>query len=165
MMRHVPWIGLAALGVIGVGWRSWLQRRRYGSSGIFVFRSRDTGQRVRDAVVPLLIAVVVIQAMAYSLWPYTIAMKMLVRPFNVLGTVAIAGGIALLARAQLDLGASWRIGIEKGASPGVVTTGLYRWTRNPIFTAMCVALGGVTLLIPTWVSLATFAGCLMGVWL
>jgi protein-S-isoprenylcysteine O-methyltransferase Ste14 len=65
--------------------------------------------------------------------------------------------------AQLDLGASWRIGIEEGARPGLVVGGLYRVCRNPIFLAMLIALTGFTILVPTWLSLATLIGAAIGI--
>ena len=65
--------------------------------------------------------------------------------------------------AQLDLGASWRIGIEEGTSPGLVTTGLYRFCRNPIFLAILITLTGYTLLLPTRLSLALLLGTFLGV--
>jgi protein-S-isoprenylcysteine O-methyltransferase Ste14 len=70
------------------------------------------------------------------------------------------GGLALLVAAQLRLGASWRIGIEEGAAPGLVTDGLYRVCRNPIFLALLVTLAGYALLLPTWLSL----GLVVGAW-
>ena len=40
------------------------------------------------------------------------------------------GGLVLMVTAQLHLGASWRIGIEAGARPGLVTGGLYAVSRD-----------------------------------
>jgi protein-S-isoprenylcysteine O-methyltransferase Ste14 len=65
--------------------------------------------------------------------------------------------------AQLHLGASWRDGIEEGARPGLVTGGLYRYSRNPIFLALLVFLAGYTLLLPTLLSALMLAGAYVGV--
>jgi protein-S-isoprenylcysteine O-methyltransferase Ste14 len=65
--------------------------------------------------------------------------------------------------AQLHLGASWRIGIDEGASPGLVTSGLYRFCRNPIFLALLVTLSGYTLMLPTRLSLGLLLGAYIGV--
>ena len=71
-------------------------------------------------------------------------------------------GTALLVAAQLRLGASWRIGIEEKASPGLVTGGLYAVCRNPIFLGMFALLAGLLILLPTWASLAVFAVTVVG---
>ena len=59
-MNWIPLIGVVLFVGLGVGWRSWLQRRRHGSYGIALFRSGDLAQHVREAgilvLVPLLAA-------------------------------------------------------------------------------------------------------------
>jgi protein-S-isoprenylcysteine O-methyltransferase Ste14 len=63
----------------------------------------------------------------------------------------------------LHLGASWRIGIDAGASPGLVTDGMYRFCRNPIFSAMFLTLAGLAVLQPTWLSAVAIVGAFMAV--
>jgi protein-S-isoprenylcysteine O-methyltransferase Ste14 len=77
--------------------------------------------------------------------------------------VLLFGGIVLLVIAQLNLGASWRIGIEEGSSPGLVMSGFYRFCRNPIFFAILIMLTGYTLLLPTRLSLALLVGAFIGI--
>jgi protein-S-isoprenylcysteine O-methyltransferase Ste14 len=84
-------------------------------------------------------------------------------PWQVMGAVLLGGGVLLLVTAQLHLGASWRIGIDEGASPGLVTSGLYRFCRNPIFLALLVTLSGYTLMLPTRLSLGLLLGAYIGV--
>jgi protein-S-isoprenylcysteine O-methyltransferase Ste14 len=76
----------------------------------------------------------------------------------VAGCLLASGGLALMVRAQLDLGASWRVGVDEASRPGLVTHGLYRWSRNPIYTTLFVLLGGMLLLMPTWITLLAFVG-------
>jgi protein-S-isoprenylcysteine O-methyltransferase Ste14 len=59
-----------------------------------------------------------------------------------------------MAAAQLNLGKSWRIGIDEGAAPGLVIGGLYRVSRNPIFLGMFASLAGLAILLPTAASVA-----------
>ena len=42
--RFLPLTGVLLLFVVAGGWRPWLQRRRYGTSGIVLFRSDTPGQ-------------------------------------------------------------------------------------------------------------------------
>jgi protein-S-isoprenylcysteine O-methyltransferase Ste14 len=62
--------------------------------------------------------------------------------WRLLATIFLFGGVLLQILAQYDLGASWRLGIEEGARPGLVTTGLYQWCRNPICLGMVATIVG-----------------------
>jgi len=81
---------------------------------------------------------------------------------HALGALLLLAGVVLLVAAQLKLGASWRIGIDETARPGLVTSGLYSHSRNPIFLALLVIVAGYTLLIPTFLSAALLAGAYIG---
>ena len=73
------------------------------------------------------------------------------------------GGLIFLVAAQLDLGASWRIGIEDGAKPGLVERGFYRFSRNPIFLALLIVIAGYAALLPTLLSLILLAVQFVGI--
>ena len=118
----LPLIGVVLfLGVLC--WRSWWQRRRYGSPGVLFFRSGRWQEKLRDALGVLLVLLLVGQAVMAVAWPKSLApLDSTYHPAaeirQATGTVLLFGGIALLVIAQLNLGASWRIGIEEGSSPG-----------------------------------------------
>ena len=61
--------------------------------------------------------------------------------------------MAFMLAAQFDLGASWRIGIDEFASPGLVTGGLYRFCRNPIYVGLIAGLVGIAIVLPTFSTL------------
>jgi protein-S-isoprenylcysteine O-methyltransferase Ste14 len=46
------------------------------------------------------------------------------------------------------MGASWRIGIDANPT-ALVTGGIYRVVRNPIYTALLLGFGGMALLTPS----------------
>ena len=149
-------------------WRSWWQRRRYGSRGVLFFRSHHWRERLRDALGVVLVLFLVGQAVMAVAWPKSLApldttYHAAAEIWQVTGTALLFGGIALLVVAQLNLGASWRIGIEEGSSPGLVTGGCYRFCRNPIFLAILILLIGYTLLLPTRLSLALLVGAFVGI--
>ena len=61
--------------------------------------------------------------------------------------LAILG--AMLARGgQIGMGASWRVGVAEGALGELVTEGLFRLSRNPVFTGQLLLLTGVALTVP-----------------
>lgn len=159
---------LASMLLIGIiCWRVWLQSRRYGTRGVVLFRSQNFAENLRDGLAVTLFALLVGQAIVWVLSPETL------RPWGAghstraiwgaLGTALLFGGLVLLVAAQLDLGASWRIGVDEGARPGLVTTGLYRFCRNPIFLALLATWTGYALLLPTTLSFCLLAGGFIGI--
>jgi protein-S-isoprenylcysteine O-methyltransferase Ste14 len=156
------WLPLVwAIAFIGVGffWRAWFQYRHYGHSGLFVFRSGIWTQHVRDALLILMSVVAGAQAAAYAVAPTSLTSLAIVPPpsggaWVALGAVLLFGGIALMVIAQLQMGSSWRVGIDEQARPGLVTSGLYRFTRNPIYLAVFVTLAGLLVVLPTWPTVA-----------
>ncbi|SDX72155.1 Protein-S-isoprenylcysteine O-methyltransferase Ste14 [Saccharopolyspora shandongensis] len=63
--------------------------------------------------------------------------------------IAIIGFTGIVA-AQTAMGSSWRIGVDDAERTRLVTTGVFGFVRNPIFTAMIAAFAGLTLMVPTW---------------
>jgi len=70
--------------------------------------------------------------------------------------VAIVGVTSTLA-AQLAMGDSWRVGVDKAERTQLVTDGVYRLARNPIYTAMVTTAAGITMMVPNVVALAGLA--------
>ncbi|HEX5876840.1 MAG TPA: isoprenylcysteine carboxylmethyltransferase family protein [Actinomycetota bacterium] len=76
------------------------------------------------------------------------------------GLVVAVAGIAVTLAAQRQMGASWRIGVDAGERTALVTGGLFAHVRNPIFTGMLAVTTGLTVMIPTIVSVLALA-CLL----
>jgi protein-S-isoprenylcysteine O-methyltransferase Ste14 len=168
LWRYLPLIGVIVFIVITFVWRPWLQARRHGTSGILLFRSPQASQIARDVVAVLWFVLLLGQAGATAVFPDWLARRALVTGpaieiMQAAGAVLLFAGLALVVTAQLHLGAAWRIGIDDDARPGLVTTGLYRFSRNPIYLAFAVMMIGYALLIPTFLSLAMLIGTYIGV--
>jgi len=162
--RYLPFVGMILFLGVGLFWRAWLHYRRHGHSGIIIFQSAGW-QQLGGAVFFLLLLVLTIQALVVAVAPELLSGLQIVAmpPAAVwLGAVLLLGGLLLLVAAQLGLGSSWRVGIEEGARPGLVTDGLYRFCRNPIFLGMFVVMAGLTVLVPTWLSLVFLLGGILG---
>jgi protein-S-isoprenylcysteine O-methyltransferase Ste14 len=65
-------------------------------------------------------------------------------------TVLTLGGAVIVA-AQVGMGVSWRIGLDQERT-GLVTTGLFAWSRNPTFLGMVAVVLGAFLVAPTVVT-------------
>jgi protein-S-isoprenylcysteine O-methyltransferase Ste14 len=68
---------------------------------------------------------------------------------HVAGFVLCATGIIGTFVAQMQMGSSWRIGVDPGERTELVTGGLFRHSRNPIYAFMVLAWIGFGLLVPT----------------
>ncbi len=93
------------------------------------------------------------------LWP-SVEGEAGILPWLITPTARIAGwsGLALAlvwtVTAQFQMGRSWRIGIDTDRSKELVTSGLFAWSRNPIFLAMRVCLASLVLIRPNAATLA-----------
>jgi protein-S-isoprenylcysteine O-methyltransferase Ste14 len=72
-----------------------------------------------------------------------------------IGLLLISLGWTVLA--QIQMGNSWRIGIDEERKTALVQSGLFRRSRNPIFLGMIVTLTGVFLTIPNALTLLFLA--------
>src|SRR5262249_37670229 len=129
---------------------------------------QDMRQRLRDAMFAVLLLVLFVQAITFALSPAALAGFYVVptlsgNPAIAIGSLLLFGGVAFMVLAQLHLGVSWRIGIDAGARPGLITDGLYRYSRNPIFLGMFVCIAGLTVLVPTWLSIVALVGTILGI--
>ena len=87
---------------------------------------------------------------------------MLVEPVRLLsavwiqtvGIVVATAGIAATVYAQLEMGDSWRIGVDERETTTLVHTGVFGRIRNPIYTAMFTFGIGIALVTPNLVAFA-----------
>jgi len=134
-------------------WRSYLAWKRTGVNPYKL----GNGDSVHDFVgklfrVTLIGSAVIVLAFTFSDLLYAMLMPIfwLNSPvFAVVGLVLLTLALIWVLVAQLQMGDSWRIGIdEKTASP-LVQRGLFGISRNPIFLGMSVMLVGMLLTLPT----------------
>lgn len=71
-------------------------------------------------------------------------------------------GFALTFWSQGVMGASWRIGVEPTERTALVTAGPFGLVRNPIFTGMLLAASGLTLILPSALTLPGWTALLVG---
>lgn len=76
-----------------------------------------------------------------------------------IGLVIMISALIWVITAQLQMKNSWRIGIDSTMKTDLITHGLFRFSRNPIFLGMTVSLFGFFLVFPTVI---TFSFLLTG---
>jgi len=156
-MPIVALVLFAVFALLGFGWRSWEQRRRTGSTG-FRGVSGRLGSAEWFAGVGFVVAL--IAAVAAPI----LQLAGVVSPLSVLttawiqftGVVLAIVGIAATVYAQLDMGDSWRIGVDPSETTTLVRSGVFGWVRNPIFTAMLLFGFGIALVTPNVVAIIGF---------
>ena len=135
--------------VVIFGLRSWVQRRRTGSTGFRGFsgtpgRGRLVGRRAvrrRDRPRPGRPAPGGDRCRGRR--------SARSRCRCAVWSLALAGFAATLA-GQIGMGASWRIGVDPVERTALVTTGVFGVVSNPVFSAMVAAQAGIALMVPTW---------------
>jgi protein-S-isoprenylcysteine O-methyltransferase Ste14 len=72
-------------------------------------------------------------------------------PF-IAGILCLAVGLWFFHRSHADLGTNWSITLEVREGHRLVTHGIYRHVRHPMYLALLLYSLGQTLVIPNWVA-------------
>jgi protein-S-isoprenylcysteine O-methyltransferase Ste14 len=140
---------------VALGVRTVMQHTRTGDTGWRLSRPRSVPEGLARAL------------LVGALLSFAVA---LLRPadrdtsvLTVTGAIAALSAIGLVWTAQVQMGASWRIGVDPDERTALVRSGLYAHVRNPIYTGMAVfAVAHVAMAPSSW-SLAGALAVLVGV--
>jgi len=168
ILHFVPFAGIISVLLIGVIGRALVQRMRYGTLGIVRFDLKAPAQAARAAGFVLFFGVLAVQALDAARRPAGARAAAWLPPegalaLSIAGAIVLVGGLGLLVAAQLQMGASWRIGIDENAKPGLIDGGLFRFCRNPIYLALLVIVAGYVAMLPTLLSLLMWVGAYLSV--
>lgn len=149
--------------VAAIVWPTLRVWRRHGVWPIVFDREAAPAQRLFGIVSALLLAgifalvilLVTVGADGLGVWRLPVAVRSA-------GWLLLASGAGLTLLAQQHMGASWRIGIDDRRTD-LITSGLFGYVRNPIFTGMLVLGVGVVVLAPAWWSLASWILLALGI--
>jgi len=148
------------LGVFAFVLMVWPVARVYRDTGVWaatLHRETEPGQRlVGLAFLAIQLAAVVFVVLYAWRGPSAVEVWLQSPALTWLGLGLAACGVVLVAIAQRQMGASFRIGIDD-AETALVQTGLFGQVRNPIFSALLILLAGLFMAVPcVWT---------LGIWL
>ena len=130
-------------------------RRRTGSSGFVSGGARTRVARLAERAHGLAILI--------GLAAPVLDLAGVIEPLAALDSHAVhAAGVALFALgligmvvSQAAMGDSWRVGTDPSARTLLVTHGPFALVRNPIYTSLFAAFGGLALVVPNAVAIAS----------
>jgi protein-S-isoprenylcysteine O-methyltransferase Ste14 len=156
--RYLPLaFGILFIGGL-VGYRAVRFSRTYGLSPIHYPQAGDqSAHAYLSRLLVVCFGVVLTLGALAALWPAGLETVDLLyaRPHPALllsGALLAALATWLVWRGQEDMAASWRIGIAPGERTELVTRGLFRFCRNPIYLGLMVALAAFCCLLPGYLS-------------
>jgi protein-S-isoprenylcysteine O-methyltransferase Ste14 len=68
------------------------------------------------------------------------------------GALCLMLGLWLFHRSHADLGTNWSITLEVREKHQLVTHGVYRWVRHPMYLALLIYSLGQALVLPNWLA-------------
>jgi len=153
--RFSEWFAFGALTCwMGLGLMRALMLRARGVSVFVGDRQRTGWQMLADTVMVACLLTFVYEIIAYAwhlrfhIGPSVLDRLVVDGPASeALGALIVTGAVILFAIALRDLGDSWRLGLDRSAPGPLVTGGVYRWTRHPIYVAFDLWFMGTFLLI------------------
>lgn len=153
--------------VAGQGLSSLLYRRRFGGSPLVLYKRglRSPHIRITRAIAAASLiwaASLIAYATSATLRAHA-ALAPLITPPMIAGWTLATLGLVLMIAAQLDMGASFRVGQDEQERTALVTTGLHARSRHPIYVGSFTCLLGLSLWTPGPLTLAACAaiGALM----
>ncbi len=134
-----------------------------GTNVIVIDRQRTPPQMALDACLVLCLGIWIYEIVAHA-WHFRFHVGPAIWHRDVVGKTgiglfgAVAGvtSLALYVTAVVQLGRSWRLGIDRHHPGPLVTRGLFGWMRHPIYAALDLAFIGsfLTLGCPIFLFLA-----------
>jgi protein-S-isoprenylcysteine O-methyltransferase Ste14 len=90
------------------------------------------------------------------LWAVTPVLRFADYPLHAVplaaGVLCLAAGLWLFARSHADLGTNWSITLEVREGHRLVTQGVYRGLRHPMYAALLLYSLGQALVVPNWIA-------------
>jgi protein-S-isoprenylcysteine O-methyltransferase Ste14 len=143
---------------VAFGWRAWMQYRRTGDHG---FRGLSGRVARFERLAGLLLSAALIALLGAPIATLLGLLRCAELPswISMLGVLLATAGFALVLTAQLQMGTSWRVGVDPSERTALIREGVFGVVRNPIFSGISAFALGLSLLVPNVLSVL---GLLLG---
>ncbi len=154
MARFFDGFELAALAcLVGLGLLRAVFLYRRGVRVVVIDRTRSPARALLDLLAVLCFLLWGYEVVAHA-WPlenHSLPFSLGRSLFDVvsvaaMGATLVVAGLGVYASSLFGLGDSWRLGIDRESPGGLVTDGIYSWTRNPIYVGLDLVVVGMFLL-------------------
>jgi protein-S-isoprenylcysteine O-methyltransferase Ste14 len=145
-----PWIAKAVL--LAASITMVIIRAPHGqrSRGVKVARSR------RGPLEAVLLTLAWVSFFVPLVWVATPLLRFADYPLRALplvaGAACLAAGLWLFARSHADLGTNWSITLEVREEHRLITSGVYRSIRHPMYSSLLLYSVGQALAVPNWIA-------------
>lgn len=138
-------------------WPRWRMKRATGTE-VFVVPRDDSAQgfigRMFKLLFGLAFMALAIHAFAPQWEPYLLPAVFLEKSaVQWVGIMLLHISLLLVLVAQAQMARSWRVGFDEKAKTELVTGGLFRYSRNPVFVGMLATMLGLFLVLPNALTL------------
>ena len=137
----------------------WRVKKKTGQE-VFVVPNDDSAQgfvgKVFRALFLLVLLVLLVNAFKPVWAPFLLPADFLVNEtIKWTGIAVLHLSLIIIVVAQMHMHQSWRVGFDEKQKTTLITSGLFRYSRNPIFLGMLLTMLGLFLVLPNAVTLLT----------
>jgi protein-S-isoprenylcysteine O-methyltransferase Ste14 len=144
--------------IVAVIYRNYIIKQKIGSTPITILNNPGPQYTIGRyfKLAPIITAtVVIIFSFFNTYYPYLAPIFWINHPYiTIFGISLLILSLLWITLAQSHMGTSWRIGIDTKKSTDLITTGLFRYSRNPVFLGIKLNLIGFFLVLPNALTLA-----------
>lgn len=138
--------------IVAVGWRAYHVWRTTGVNALTAY-NKDGPYGIASKLFRIVfvgIALVTIANVIPAVSVYLTPLTWFSHPLlQLIGWIMLTLALILVVIAQIQMGAAWRIGVDKSQNTNLVTNGIFQLSRNPIFLGIRFCFFGLLLVLPT----------------
>lgn len=156
----MPLLYFALFMSVAVGWRVYRVWRLSGVNALTTYRADGVYGLVSTLfrLVFAGIGVVTFVNLLPGLVAYLTPIPWLDLPvLQLIGWLILTVSFFIVVVAQMQMGGAWRIGVDSNQRQQLITHGIFRYSRNPIFLCMRLCFFGLLLVLPNAFTLMLWA--------
>lgn len=161
-MNWLPFFYYIAFLIIAVGYRAYRVWQISGVNALTVYHTEGVHGLASNLFRVTFIGIAIVTAL--NILPTTRAMLTSL-PWAFYATAQyfgwglLFGALCLVIVAQVQMGSAWRIGVDYGQKTELITSGIFQYSRNPIFLGIRICFLGLLLVMPNaWMLMLVVLG-------